>query len=165
MKPGGFFEPLIRICSADNLAAVGRVRRNGSGHVGEHHSHWWPVAEEGIVAAHISQASRALSNARCCFIGALRTLESGEPPRISMNQAEFPSFAAFAGDTRAPGLFERARRFWAVVILAARVYLGYKAIQLWTRYVSARNKPELYRRQDLRSARALYRRRKERMED
>lgn len=74
-----------------------------------------------------------------------------------MNKAEFPSFATFADDTREPGLIERARRFWAVVILAARVYLGYKTTQLWTRFISARNKTELYRRQDLRSARALYR--------
>src|SRR5580658_2727972 len=56
-----------------------------------------------------------------------------------------------------PGLVERARRFSAVATLAARIYLGYKATQIWTRFISAGNKAELYRRQDLRSARALYR--------
>jgi predicted unusual protein kinase regulating ubiquinone biosynthesis (AarF/ABC1/UbiB family) len=55
-----------------------------------------------------------------------------------------------------PGLVERTRRFTAVVSLAARIYAGYKATQLWTRFISAANKDELYRRQDLRSARALY---------
>ncbi len=39
--------------------------------------------------------------------------------------------------------------------LAVRVYAGYKAIQLWTRYVSKAKAAERYRRQDLRSARAL----------
>jgi len=58
--------------------------------------------------------------------------------------------------TEDPGLVERARRFSSVVALAARIYTGYKTTQLWTRYVSAANKDELYRRQDLRSARALY---------
>src|ERR1700730_7455291 len=55
-----------------------------------------------------------------------------------------------------PGALERARRFSAVTIRAARIYAGYKTTQLWTRYVSDANKAELYRRQDLRSARALY---------
>jgi predicted unusual protein kinase regulating ubiquinone biosynthesis (AarF/ABC1/UbiB family) len=59
-------------------------------------------------------------------------------------------------DTEDPGLIERARRFSSVVALAARIYAGYKSTQLWTRYVTAANKDELYRRQDLRSARALY---------
>jgi aarF domain-containing kinase len=58
--------------------------------------------------------------------------------------------------TEDPGLLERARRFSSVVALAARIYSGYKITQLWTRYVSDANKAELYRRQDLRSARALY---------
>ncbi len=58
--------------------------------------------------------------------------------------------------TEDPGRIERARRFSAVVALAARIYVGYKSTQLWTRYVSDTNKDELYRRQDLRSARALY---------
>jgi len=51
-----------------------------------------------------------------------------------------------------PGLVERARRFSAVVALAARIYAGYKSTQLWTRCVSDAKKAELYRRQDLRSA-------------
>jgi predicted unusual protein kinase regulating ubiquinone biosynthesis (AarF/ABC1/UbiB family) len=44
-----------------------------------------------------------------------------------------------------------------VLFLAARIYLGYKTIQLWSRYISDRRKDERYRRQDLRSARAVYR--------
>jgi predicted unusual protein kinase regulating ubiquinone biosynthesis (AarF/ABC1/UbiB family) len=56
-----------------------------------------------------------------------------------------------------PRLAIRAWRFWAVIWLAARIYVGYKAIQLWARYVSTKRKEERYRRQDLRAARALYR--------
>ncbi|HEV3115194.1 MAG TPA: AarF/UbiB family protein [Candidatus Binataceae bacterium] len=55
------------------------------------------------------------------------------------------------------GRWERLWRFVTVLSLAIRVYLGYKSVQLWTRFVSDTNKAELYRRQDLRSARALYR--------
>jgi predicted unusual protein kinase regulating ubiquinone biosynthesis (AarF/ABC1/UbiB family) len=62
----------------------------------------------------------------------------------------------FPADLPEPGLLTRVRRFWTVIWLAARVYAGYKATQLWTRFVSDRNKAELYRRQDLRAARALY---------
>ncbi len=64
--------------------------------------------------------------------------------------------ADFPLTTAEPGLLTRAWRFSNVAWLAARVYAGYKAIQLWTRYVSDRNRTELFRRQDLRSARALY---------
>jgi predicted unusual protein kinase regulating ubiquinone biosynthesis (AarF/ABC1/UbiB family) len=42
-----------------------------------------------------------------------------------------------------------------VIGLAARIYLRYKAIQLWLRLVSDRHKEERYRRQDLRAARAV----------
>jgi len=56
-----------------------------------------------------------------------------------------------------PGLATRVWRFGNVVWLAVYVYAGYKATQLWTRLVSDRNKPELYRRQDLRAAQALNR--------
>jgi ubiquinone biosynthesis protein len=38
-----------------------------------------------------------------------------------------------------------------------RIYLPYKAIQLWSRMTSERHKEARYRRQDLRAARALYR--------
>ncbi len=62
----------------------------------------------------------------------------------------------FAADVSDPGLVTRLWRFLNVVSLAARVYAGYKGTQLWTRFISARNKAELYRRQDLRAARALY---------
>ena len=67
------------------------------------------------------------------------------------------SIPVLPADTEDPGLVERARRFSSVVALAAHIYGGYKCTQLWTRFVSAANKTELYRRQDLRSARALYR--------
>jgi len=63
----------------------------------------------------------------------------------------------FPADVPEPGLATRAWRFSNVVSLAARVYAGYKGTQLWTRFVSDRNKAELYRRQDLRAAQALNR--------
>jgi aarF domain-containing kinase len=72
---------------------------------------------------------------------------------MSTIDSELPTIPDTAED---PGLVERARRFSAVVALAARIYAGYKSTQLWTRFVSSANKVELYRRQDLRSARALY---------
>ncbi len=62
----------------------------------------------------------------------------------------------FPSDPPAPGLATRTWRFAAVVWLAVRVYAGYKSVQLWTRYVSNRNRDRLYRRQDLRAARAMY---------
>ena len=67
-----------------------------------------------------------------------------------------PSYA-FETTAPKPRPFVRIYRFTSVVWLAARVYLGYKAIQLWSRYVSARRCEERYRRQDLRAAQALYR--------
>src|SRR5216683_2464527 len=67
------------------------------------------------------------------------------------------NYLDFPADIAGPGLLTRAWRFWNVVWLAASVYAGYKSVQLWTRFISARNKVELYRRQDLRAARALYR--------
>ncbi|HEX3409008.1 MAG TPA: AarF/UbiB family protein [Candidatus Binataceae bacterium] len=51
----------------------------------------------------------------------------------------------------------RAYRFVSVVILAAKIYLPYKAIQLWSRIRGDGGKEARYRRQDLRAARALYR--------
>jgi predicted unusual protein kinase regulating ubiquinone biosynthesis (AarF/ABC1/UbiB family) len=51
----------------------------------------------------------------------------------------------------------RVTRLIYVLILAARIYVGYKTVQLWSRYVSAKRKEERYRRQDLRAARAVYR--------
>ena len=55
------------------------------------------------------------------------------------------------------GTWERLWRFATVLSLAIRVYLGYKSIQLWKRWVSSASADERYRRQDLRSARTLYR--------
>jgi aarF domain-containing kinase len=54
-------------------------------------------------------------------------------------------------------LSKRNWRFVKIALLAARTYIGYKTVQLWSRLISARNRAELYRRQDLRSARDLYR--------
>ncbi len=73
-----------------------------------------------------------------------------------MSATSDSSLPEFPPTIAEPGLLTRAWRFGNVVCLAARVYAGYKAIQLWTRVVSDRNRAELFRRQDLRSARALY---------
>ncbi|MGH7839921.1 MAG: ABC1 kinase family protein, partial [Candidatus Binataceae bacterium] len=51
----------------------------------------------------------------------------------------------------------RTARLVTVLVMAARIYARYKAIQLWSRLVSDRHKETRYRRQDLRAARALYR--------
>ena len=56
-----------------------------------------------------------------------------------------------------PRAITRARRFCSVVWLAARIYTGYKAIQLWSRHISGKRTDARYRRQDLRAARAMYR--------
>lgn len=56
-----------------------------------------------------------------------------------------------------PGPLVRAWRFVSVAWVAARIYAGYKSIQLWSRVVGAARKEERYRRQDGRAARALYR--------
>ena len=56
-----------------------------------------------------------------------------------------------------PGRLVRAWRFVSVAWVAARIYAGYKSIQLWSRIVGAARKEERYRRQDGRAARALYR--------
>ncbi len=58
-------------------------------------------------------------------------------------------------NTNGLGAWERQWRFLTVLTLAVRVYAGYKSIQLWTRYIRSAKAVELYRRQDLRSARAL----------
>jgi aarF domain-containing kinase len=72
------------------------------------------------------------------------------PPTDNQPLPEFPP------TTEEPGLLTRAWRFGNVAWLAAQVYAGYKSTQLWTRYVSDRNRAELFRRQDLPAARALY---------
>ncbi len=51
----------------------------------------------------------------------------------------------------------RAWRFVGVAWVAARIYAGYKSIQLWSRIAGDARKEERYRRQDGRAARALYR--------
>jgi predicted unusual protein kinase regulating ubiquinone biosynthesis (AarF/ABC1/UbiB family) len=63
----------------------------------------------------------------------------------------------FGYSTDEVGRWERLWRFVTVLVLAIRVYAGYKSIQLWSRCVSGAKSAERYRRQDLRSARALYR--------
>ena len=55
-----------------------------------------------------------------------------------------------------PSLPTRLYRFSSLVLLAARIYSRYKAIQLWSRYFGKQRKEQRYRRQDLRAARALY---------
>ena len=60
---------------------------------------------------------------------------------------------------RNSGELKTAERVWrliVVLILAVRIYAGYKSIQLWSRLVSNKRAAQRYRRQDLRSARALY---------
>jgi predicted unusual protein kinase regulating ubiquinone biosynthesis (AarF/ABC1/UbiB family) len=54
------------------------------------------------------------------------------------------------------GAAVRAYRFVSVLILAVRIYVPYKAIQLWSRIGGDGKKEARYRRQDLRAARALY---------
>ncbi|HUN56979.1 MAG TPA: AarF/UbiB family protein [Candidatus Binataceae bacterium] len=62
----------------------------------------------------------------------------------------------FAGASE-PGLATRIYRFVSIAWLAVRIYLPYKAIQLWSRITGGKGKKEgRYRRQDLRAARALY---------
>jgi ubiquinone biosynthesis protein len=63
----------------------------------------------------------------------------------------------FMPDAPEPRAAIRAWRFCNVTWLAIRIYTGYKAIQLWSRYVSSASKEERYRRQDLRAARVFYR--------
>jgi predicted unusual protein kinase regulating ubiquinone biosynthesis (AarF/ABC1/UbiB family) len=72
-----------------------------------------------------------------------------------MRSAEKP-LPRFSSDASEPGLATRAWRFANIAWLAAYVYVGYKSIQLWTRYISGRNRDALFRRQDLRAARAMY---------
>lgn len=68
----------------------------------------------------------------------------------SIDRIEFPP------NLPAPGFATRTWRFANVIWLALRVYAGYKSVQLWTRFISSKNKAALYRRQDLRAARAMY---------
>jgi len=56
-----------------------------------------------------------------------------------------------------PRIHVRVYRFLSVLFLAARIYVGYKAIQLWSRHVRSKGADQRYRRQDLRAARAMYR--------
>jgi len=55
------------------------------------------------------------------------------------------------------GIAVRAYRLISVLILAVRIYVPYKAIQLWSHIAGKSRKEARYRRQDLRAARALYR--------
>jgi predicted unusual protein kinase regulating ubiquinone biosynthesis (AarF/ABC1/UbiB family) len=55
------------------------------------------------------------------------------------------------------GIAVRTYRFVSVLNLAARIYVPYKAIYLWSRISGDRHKEARYRRQDLRAARSLYR--------
>jgi predicted unusual protein kinase regulating ubiquinone biosynthesis (AarF/ABC1/UbiB family) len=70
--------------------------------------------------------------------------------------ASIASTYEFDDTASEPGLLIRSYRFWSIVWLAVRIYVGYKTVQLWSRYVSRTDKEERYRRQDLRAARAVY---------
>jgi hypothetical protein len=69
------------------------------------------------------------------------------PPTDSSNARE-PT-----GHVTEPSFAIRAARLASVLSLAARIYLPYKAIQLWSRLISDQRKEQRYRRQDLRAAR------------
>jgi ubiquinone biosynthesis protein len=56
-----------------------------------------------------------------------------------------------------PGRILRVWRFLSLAWVAARIYAGYKSIQLWSRIAGDARKDARYRRQDARAARALYR--------
>jgi aarF domain-containing kinase len=73
-----------------------------------------------------------------------------------MKTPEESALPQFSTNVPEPGLATRAWRFANVAWLAARIYAGYKSLQLWTRYVSNHNRDTLFRRQDLRAARAMY---------
>lgn len=63
----------------------------------------------------------------------------------------------FPADVAEPRWHVRTARLVIVLVMAARIYVRYKSIQFWSRFVSDRHKAARYRRQDLRAARALYR--------
>src|ERR1700731_2316543 len=72
-----------------------------------------------------------------------------------------PQIAVAPAPARPPAerlsIVVRAYRFASVIMLALRIYLPYKAIQLWSRVTKDGRKEARYRRQDLHAARALYR--------
>jgi predicted unusual protein kinase regulating ubiquinone biosynthesis (AarF/ABC1/UbiB family) len=78
---------------------------------------------------------------------------SGEGP-ASLLTANNP--VDFQKSVPEPRLPTRVYRFISVLLLAARIYSRYKAIQLWSRYFGKQRKEQRYRRQDMRAARALY---------
>ena len=55
-----------------------------------------------------------------------------------------------------PSLPTRVYRFGSVLLLAARIYSRYKAIQLWSHCFGQEHKEQRYRRQDLHAAQAIY---------
>jgi ubiquinone biosynthesis protein len=63
------------------------------------------------------------------------------------------------GDTPEPepGRLLCAWRFVSVAWVAAKIYVGYKSIQMWSRIAGDARKEQRYRRQDARAAHALYR--------
>ena len=64
---------------------------------------------------------------------------------------------AFSPNAVEPRWYVRGARLTAVLSLATRIYVRYKAIQIWSRVISDRHKERRYRRQDLRAAQAVYR--------
>src|SRR5271154_2899002 len=55
----------------------------------------------------------------------------------------------FPADVGEPRWHVRTARLMIVLVMAARIYVRYKAIQFWSRFVSDRHKAARYRRQDL----------------
>jgi predicted unusual protein kinase regulating ubiquinone biosynthesis (AarF/ABC1/UbiB family) len=75
----------------------------------------------------------------------------------NISSAEFAAASDAGRGTERLGIVVRAYRFISVIVLAVRIYVPYKAIQLWSRVTADGRKEARYRRQDLRAARALYR--------
>lgn len=75
--------------------------------------------------------------------------------RVNRSLYPRPARRPTAGEPQ-PGFLRRSGRFVRVAWVAARIYAGYKSIQLWSRLVGDARKEERYRHQDARAARALH---------
>ena len=80
-------------------------------------------------------------------------------PNAAIDSLKLPTASAdvAARDQSELSFVQRTRRFWSVVWLAARIYVPYKAIQVWSRIAGPQRKELRLRHQDLRAARAVYR--------
>jgi predicted unusual protein kinase regulating ubiquinone biosynthesis (AarF/ABC1/UbiB family) len=97
-----------------------------------------------------SPAPNPETNAARPDLAAARSAGIEGPPRFAGASAE-------GGGAERLGIVVRAYRFISVIVLAIRIYVPYKAIQLWSRITGDGRKEARYRRQDLHAARALYR--------